>query len=209
MKTILLVDDHPIITLGLRKALDGRSGWQVLGEARTPDEALRMTRSLQPQIVLMDMELEDDTAERVTCDLVCDCHTKVVVFSGFSKPAYIRAMADAGASGYIIKGAPVAELIAALDVVHAGGTYFRGQVAEALANAPCSGVKDLLTSRERDVLALLAHGNTTGEIATRLGIAESTVKTHRTALMDKLNAENAADLCRIAFELGLMSGLVL
>jgi len=201
------VDDHPIITLGLRKLLESGKEWQVLGEARTPEEALRMARSLHPQVVLMDMDFESGTAEHVTRDLVYECHAKVVVFSGFSKLAYIRIMAGAGASGYIIKGTPAAEILAALNIIYAGGSYFKGSVAEALANSVYAASKAeqlLLTAREREVLALLVHGNTSAEIAAELSITENTVKSHRAALMSKLNAENAADVSRIGFEMGLM-----
>ncbi len=210
---ILLVDDHKIIRDGLRAILEKRPSMMVVGEASDGHEAVALTRKLRPHVVLMDIAMPGlngvDATRRIVTEMP---RAKVVALSMNSDRRYVLAMLAAGASGYLLKNAASEELTRAIEAVVAGGKYVSPLVADKVVDAavreqaPASGGDSKgLSAREREVLQLLAEGRTSKQIAAKLGVAVSTIETHRRQIMDKLSLHSVAELTKYAIREGLTS----
>ena len=207
---VLIVDDHPVVRKGLQTCLARQDRIKVVGEASDGDEALRKARELSPDIVLMDISMPGMNGLAVTELLRKEVpKVKVLVLSMHNNREYIFRIIQAGAHGYVSKGAAPEELVRAIESVCEGEPFFSPEVARAALSQFVSGAGKKepfaqLTQREREVLALIADGQSNKEIANQLGIGVRTIETHRERIMRKLGIHTIAGLTRFA----IMSGVV-
>lgn len=198
---VLLVDDHQLVRDGLHSRLGETPGIRVVGEAGTGAEALRLAAALQPDLVLLDIGLPDmsglDVAARLT-DVAAG--TRTLMLSMYDNREYVLSAIRAGAAGYVLKDASSKEIIAAIRAVAAGGSYYSAPLTVALASG--GSEPPLLTEREREVLILVAQGNSNKRIAQQLDVSVRTVETHRLNLRKKLGIETPAGLIRYALQQG-------
>ncbi len=208
---VLVVDDHPVVRKGLQICLAGQERLKIVGEASDGNEALRKTRELGPDIVLMDISMPGMNGLVVTELLRKETpKVKVLVLSMHGNREYIFRIIQAGAHGYVSKGAPPEELVRAIESICAGKPFFSPEVARAaLDQLVNSGGKkepfNRLTQREREVLTLIAEGKSNKEIASQLGIGVRTIETHRERIMRKLGIHTVAGLTRFAISSGVIS----
>jgi DNA-binding NarL/FixJ family response regulator len=202
---ILLADDHPVVRDGLAAMLATQADFEVIGEAGTGAEAVTQAARLRPDVVLMDLEMPAlDGIEAIRLLRAADPAVQVVVLTAFDTDERIVGALQAGAQGYLLKGAPRAEIFAAIRTVSAGGALIPPVVAsKLLRQVRAAEHPDALTAREREVLGLVAAGLANGEIAARLSISERTVKFHVSSLLAKLGAKNRTQAVRLARERGL------
>lgn len=214
-KKILIVDDHALFREGLRAIIENDPAFEVIGEAGTSHEALRIARKFKPDLVVMDISLPDGSGIQLTReirDLLSE--TRVMIVSMHSKIEYIIKAFQSGATGYVIKESASDTLIGGLRAVSKGEYFMDGSVShktiETLMEFPAKGAKiadvayETLTSREQGVLVLLADGHSIKEIAERLCISAKTVENHRTSIMKKLGIRNPVELVRYAARIGLI-----
>ena len=203
---ILIADDHPIVRDGLRAVLGTQADFVVVGEAGSGRAVLDQVRRLQPDLLLMDLEMPDgDGVETLGWLAERKSSVKTIVFTAFDTDDRIVEAVRAGAKGYLLKGAPRDELFNAIRVVHAGGSLLQPIVATKLINRLNQPTPvDLLTEREREVLTLVAQGLSNRAIADELIITERTVKFHVSAIMGKLDAANRTEAVALAREQGLL-----
>ncbi|MFN8459628.1 MAG: response regulator transcription factor [Anaerolineae bacterium] len=207
---ILVVDDHPVVRDGLVAILSTQPDFQVVGEAGTGLEAIERTQQLQPDVMLLDLEMPDADGVEVLRQLqAANLAVRVIVFTAFDTDERILGAVRAGAQGYLLKGAPRQELFQAVRVVHAGGSLLQPVVASKLLrqvsqpHRPHAAGSDL-TPREVEVLHLLAQGRLNKEIAAQLVISERTVKFHVSSIMSKLGAGNRTEVVSLAAQQGLI-----
>jgi DNA-binding NarL/FixJ family response regulator len=201
---LLLVDDHAILSAGLRALLGYYDDIEIVGEARNGTEAVALVSELRPDVVLMDIAMPGLSGIEAT-RLIREQypHTRVLVLSQHGERQYVLAVLQAGASGYILKRALGSDLLGALRAVARGETYLQPEVSAVLVEeVRCPG--EALTAREKDILAHIVHGETNPQIAASLSLSIKTVEWHRSNLMSKLNAHNAAELVRTALQRGLV-----
>jgi DNA-binding NarL/FixJ family response regulator len=202
MIRILLADDHPVVRDGLAAMLATQPDFEVVGEAGNGAEALTEAARLRPDVVLMDLEMPTlDGIEAIRRLRVADPAIQVVVLTAFDTDERIVGAIQAGAQGYLLKGAPRAEIFAAIRTVSTGGALIPPVIASKLLRQVR---EDALTAREKEVLELVAVGLANGEIAGRLFISERTVKFHVSAILSKLGAKNRTQAVRVARERGLV-----
>ncbi len=200
---VLLADDHAAIRLGMRMVLETEPGFEVVGEASDGATAVRMARAVHPDIVLMDLRMPVVDGVQATGEIVAGGLAKVVALTTFDHDSYLFGVLSAGAAGFLLKTAEPAEITTALRRVHDGGTVIAPEVAGRLVDAFVSGreraVPDTpfapspeteLTTREEEVLDCLAEGLSNVRIARKLGISETTVKTHVSRVLAKLGVES-------------------
>lgn len=204
---LLIVDDHPVVRDGLAAILGTQADFAVVGEASSGDEALAQYARLTPDVVLLDLEMPGMDGI-VVLQRLRQTHPQVraVVFTAFDTDDRILGALQAGAKGYLLKGAPRTELFNAIRVVHSGGTLLQPVVASRLLEQLASpDIFEELTPREQVVLALLAQGKQNKEIAGELEITERTVKFHLSAIYGKLGAGNRTEAVTIALQRGLVA----
>ena len=211
---VLIVDDHALVRSGLRALLSAQSDLEVVGEVADGATVVEPCRRLTPDVVLIDLTMPGRGGIAATEDIRHACpNTKVLVVTMHEDETYARQALLAGATGYVLKKAVADELINAIREVHRGRRHIAACLAQAVAppnrltsrqQTPASAV-DLLTSREREVVELLALGHTNAEAAARLHISEKTIETHRMHVLKKLSFHTRADLVRFALEHGLMT----
>jgi DNA-binding NarL/FixJ family response regulator len=208
---VLVTDDHPVVRKGLQSCLARQGHLKVVGEAADGEEALRKTRELRPDVVLMDISMPGMSGLAVTEVLRKEApQIKVLVLSVHTNKDYIFRVIKAGAHGYVSKEAPPEELLRAIECVHAGEPYFSEEIARAaLTEFVSSGGKKEpfsdLTPREREVLVAIAEGRSNKEIADRLNIGVRTIETHRERIMRRLDIHSVAGLTKYAIANGLIS----
>jgi DNA-binding NarL/FixJ family response regulator len=202
---ILLADDHPVVRDGLAAMLGTQPDFEVVGEAGTGAAAVTEAARLRPDVVLMDLEMPVlDGIEAIRRLRAADPSVQVVVLTAFDTDERIFGALQAGAQGYLLKGAPRAEIFAAIRTVSSGKALLPPVVASKLLRQ-MREEPDALTDREREALALLASGLSNREIAERLSITERTVKFHVSAILSKLGAKNRTQAARLARQRGLVS----
>ncbi|HRI82550.1 MAG TPA: response regulator transcription factor [Opitutaceae bacterium] len=200
---VLLVDDHPLVREGVRACLAPVAHLNVVGEAADGGEALRLTRLLEPDVVLMDVNMPGMSGLEATVRLQREAPgVRVLALTIHDRREYVLQLMHAGAAGYVTKEAPPAELIRAIEVVARGGSYFSSQAARALRPDGETVKASKLTAREREVLALVAEGLSNKDIASRLRVEVRTIESHRSRLMDKLDIHSVAGLTRYALAQG-------
>lgn len=214
-KTILIVDDHPLLREGLKSIIAREPLFEVVGEAGTRDEALQLAKSLKPELVLMDVSLPGTNGVNLTRDLrEVLPETRIIIVSMHTNVGHITGALEAGAMGYISKDSAANELIHGLQEV-VKGQYFLGsavphQVASKIMEFPKkkSMVPDAgsgsLTPREQEVMRFIAEGLSTKEVAEKLRISPKTVENHRANIMTKLDLHSSLELIRYAARYGLI-----
>jgi len=210
MIRILIVDDHAVVRSGLRLLLDAEPDIEAIGEAPNAERALYEAIELKPDVVLMDLQMpEKGGIEGMPALLQALPTTNVLVLSMQDEPRYVRAAFEAGASGYVLKEAADSDLVAAVREVAGGGRYVHPTLGARMIDAEAAerrhAQEDPLSDREREVLKLLALGQTNQEIAEILFISVRTAETHRAHIMQKLGLSNRADLVRYALSQGLLN----
>lgn len=207
---ILVADDHPVVRDGLVAILSTQHDFSVVGEAGTGVETVQRVIALRPDVLLLDLEMPDVDGVGVLKQLrQTDVPTRVVVFTAFDTDERILDAVQAGAQGYLLKGAPREELFNAVRVVHSGGSLLQPIVAsKLLRQVSRDQVKeanaDALTERELEVLLLMAQGLQNKEIAAKLVISERTVKFHVSSILAKLGAGNRTEAVKIAAHRGIV-----
>jgi DNA-binding NarL/FixJ family response regulator len=211
---VLLVDDHALLRAGLRMLLDAEDGIRVVGEAGSGEDGVRLAEELRPDVVVMDLSMPgigglEATRRMVAGGLPC----RVLVLSVHADAEYLMPVLEAGASGYVTKHSADRELVQAVRVVARGDVFLYPAAARLLAQslravrtpAPREDPVSLLSTREREVLALTAQGFSSTEIGRRLALSHKTVETYRQRLMDKLDLHHRHELVRFALDRGLLA----
>jgi two-component system response regulator NreC len=206
---VLIVDDHAVVRAGLKLLVDAEDDLEAVGEAGSARQAVFEARTTKPDVVLMDVMMPEQSGLAVVPQLVKEHReAKVLVLSMQDDPRYVREAFEAGASGYVLKEAADAELVAAIRDVAAGGRYVHPELGARLVAAETAerrrAEEDPLSDREREVLRLLALGHTNQEIAKELYISVRTAETHRAHIMQKLRLSSRAELVRYALSEGLL-----
>jgi DNA-binding NarL/FixJ family response regulator len=208
---VLIADDHQIIREGLHALLEKEPGIEVVGEAENGRTALRMARELIPDVIIMDVAMPDLNGIEATRQIVAEFSTvKVIALSMHDDRRFVLNMLRAGAKGYMLKDCAFNDLAKAIRVVVANKTYLSSEIADIvvrdyLSSAPSeeSSAFHVLSSREREVLQLLAEGEGTNQIAEKLHISSKTVESYRSQIMAKLKIKNVAELTKYAIREGL------
>jgi len=209
---VLVADDHTILREGLRLLLEAQPDIEIVGEACDGREAIEETCKRRPNVVLMDLGMPEISGLEATSQIKQACpEVQVLILTMHEGDQYFFQALQAGASGYMLKGASSADLIAAVRATSRGEVYLHPSVAKHLlsdylqrSRAEEDSSSGGLSPREREVLKLVAEGHTNAEIAKQLFLSPSTVQTHRANLMQKLNLENRADLVQYARRHGLL-----
>lgn len=206
---LLIADDHPVVVDGLVAILSTQPDFEVVGTASNGREAVDRTLQLEPDVLLIDLEMpEMDGAEVLTHLRDLNQAPRAIVFTAFDTDERILGAVQAGAQGYLLKGAPRDELFNAIRVVHGGGSLLQPLVMNKLlrqiSQREAADALDPLSPRELEVLRLMARGLQNKEIAAELVIAERTVKFHVSSILSKLNAGNRTEAVTRALEYGLI-----
>jgi DNA-binding NarL/FixJ family response regulator len=210
---VVLADDHAVVRRGLRSLMEAEPGVTVVAEARDGLEAVRLCAEHQPDVVVLDIAMPLLTGMDVAARLQkADMPPRILSLSMHSDESYILRALAAGAQAYLLKEATDEELVPALRTVMAGKRFFSAAVAALLVedyvhHLRARGLSDsfqLLTAREREVLQLLAEGHSNKEVASVLDVGLSTVETHRSNLMQKLNLHNTAEIVLYAVRKGMI-----
>ncbi|MBJ6800055.1 response regulator [Geomonas propionica] len=203
---ILLADDHTLIRECLIAMIEKAPGLEVVAQAASGMEAVRLTYEKQPDVILMDLMMPDGNGiEASRCILSAFPDMKVLMLSMYGDARSVRQALDAGAKGYLVKSCPSDEILEAVRIVSDNGFYLSSQLQGVLEHElPTAAGKLPLTAREEEVLVLMAQGKTSREIAAHLQISPKTVETHRMHLMKKLNLTNIASLTKFAIREGLL-----
>jgi two-component system, NarL family, response regulator NreC len=205
---ILLADDHAVVRQGFKLILSAQSDMEIVGEAGNGREAVELAESMKPDIVVMDVAMPELNGIEATRRLSTSSpHTRVVALSMHKDNVYVREILRAGARGYLLKDSVAADVVNAIRAVARGESYLSPAVSNAVLDDYRKHVTnpiDLLSSREREVLQMLAEGKTNKEIAVVLNLSVYTVDAHRGRIMEKLNVHSINELVRFAVRNGLI-----
>jgi DNA-binding NarL/FixJ family response regulator len=211
---ILLADDHIVMRTGLRALLERQPNLEVVGESENGRETVELVASLGPDVVVMDVAMPVLNGIEATKTIVNQRPaTAVVILSMHADESYVMRALKAGARGYLLKDSAAADLISAIQAVSQNKSFFSPKVSRILAEDYVRVLKqkgavdsyDLLSSREREILQLLAEGKANKEVATALNISPYTVETHRRHILEKLNLHNPAELILYAVRKGIIT----
>jgi DNA-binding NarL/FixJ family response regulator len=215
MTRIVLAEDHTLVRKGMRLLIETIPGLSVVGEAADGLEALHVIEQHLPDCVLMDLAMPGLSGiEAVRLSKAKFPNIPILVVSMHADEAYVHQALAAGAAGYLLKGSDKEELEIAVRAVCSGETYLTPAISKTLVTALsrksqtslASSPLELLTSRQREVLRLVAEGNSTKQVAARLGLSVKTVEAHRSAIMERLGIRDLAGLVRFAMRAGLVAG---
>jgi DNA-binding NarL/FixJ family response regulator len=212
--TVLLADDHMVVRQGIKALIQAENDIEVVGEAETGRQAVELVEKLKPEVVVMDIAMPFLNGLEATRQILKKgANVKILVLSSYSDDDYVRELMEAGASGYLIKQTAANELLKAIREAHRGNAYFSPIIAKRLRDQCREGygrgettkkVGASLTSRELEVLQLIAEGHANKQIAAELCISIKTVEKHRQQAMDKLNIHDIAGLTRYAINKGII-----
>ncbi len=211
---ILLADDHTVMRAGLRALLERQPNLEVVGEAENGRKTVELASSHVPDVVVMDIAMPNLNGVEATRRMVSKQPTiSVVILSMYSDESYVMRALEAGARAYLLKDSAVTDLIRAIEAVSQGKSFFSPRISRILAEEYVHALKqkgvadsyELLTSREREILQLLAEGKTNKEVATSLNISVYTAETHRGNILQKLNLHSSAELVLYAVRKGIIS----
>ncbi len=216
--TVLLADDHMLVREGLRKILELERDLEVVGEAEDGRQAVAMVKKLRPEVVLMDIAMPMLNGLEATRQVLKAVpSTRVLILSAYSDEAYVKDAIESGARGYLLKQTSSRDVCQAIRIVQQGNTFFSPSVAKGLAardqssmerGEACKQRSNHLSSREREVLQLIAEGQLNKQVAAELGVSFKTVDKHRQNLMAKLNIHDVAGLTRYAIAEGIIKSSV-
>jgi DNA-binding NarL/FixJ family response regulator len=205
---ILIVDDHDLMRRGVRTLLESHAGWEVCGEAKTGREAVQMSEELKPDIIILDISMPDlngvEAAKRIR---KTSAGVEILILSMHYSEQLIREIVDAGVRGYIVKSDSDRDLLIAVETLAKHKPFFTPRATEVIlgnfsTGGPAAPVPELvsgrLTSREREIVQLLAEGKSSKEVASSLGISVKTAETHRANIMRKLELHSVSELVRYA-----------
>jgi two-component system, NarL family, response regulator NreC len=208
MIRVLLADDHAMVRKGFRLILEAQPDMEISGEAGNGREAVELAEKLHPDVVVMDVAMPELNGIEATRRLAASSpHTRVLALSMHKDSVYVREILRAGARGYLLKDSIDTDLISAVRAVAKGDGYISPGVSEAVLSDYRRHVTDpldLLTSREREVLQMIAESKTNKEIAVALNLSVYTVEAHRGKVMEKLNLHSTGELVRFAVRHGLV-----
>ena len=200
---VLVADDHAILRQGLKRILEEEPDLEVVGEAATGKAAVDLTRELEPDVVVLDVSMPDQSGIESMGQIAAFSQSRVLILSVHREKAVIGAAISAGAAGYLPKDSLDTELLGAIRAIHKGSSVFSPDVTRILAqdpDEPPTPKLDVLTTREKEIFHLLAEGKSARQVAELLHISPKTVHTHRQHILDKLGFENLAQLIRFAIE---------
>lgn len=202
---VFIVDDHYMIIEGMHAMLQNEKGIEWAGHACNATSCMAFLQMHQPDVILMDISMPDKSGIDL-CKEVKDLYPAIAVIglSTFNQESFIKKMIDNGASGYVLKNASLAELLAAIETTAKGKNYFSHEAAQALIQHTSNNLP-LLTRREAEVLQLITGGLTNNEIAKKLFISVTTVDSHRKNLITKLKCRNTAEMIKVAMMNNLIS----
>ncbi len=217
MLRILIADDHEVARRGIRALLESHAGWEVCAEARDGRDAVELAISTKPNVVLLDIGMPNlnglEAARQISAALP---DAGVLILTMHDTDNMVREVLRAGARGFLLKSDAGRDLVAAVEAVQLQRTFFTPRVSQMVLDGfldrdgkqsqtvPDDFAGDLLTSREREVIQLLAEGRTSKEVAVTLNLSVKTAETHRTNLMRKLGLHSVADLTRYAVRNGIV-----
>jgi DNA-binding NarL/FixJ family response regulator len=201
---IALIDDHVLVRDGVKALLSAMPHFEVVAQAESGAEALELVASTELDLLLVDVGLKDMNGLELTRRL-CSLHPgiKILILSMYDNQEYVRTSINAGAFGYVLKNAPSTELIAAIEAIVAGGSFYSPEIARKLATN--SRDENELTPRELQVLSMIAKGLNNKEVARELDISVRTVETYRLSIRRKLNIDTPAALVKYALDHGLIA----
>jgi DNA-binding NarL/FixJ family response regulator len=212
---VMIADDHAILRAGLKMLVNAQADMEVVSEASDGEKAVQTARETRPDVVLLDLTMPRVGGMKALEVLARDCReTRVLVLTMHDDPAYLRSALAAGASGYLLKRAVDAELIAAIRAVHRGGVFVDPRLANVLvqdvlakksARAGSARPASILSRRELQVLSLVARGYTSAEIAKQIFVSVKTIETYRSRLAEKLGLQTRSDMVRFAVQMGLLT----
>jgi DNA-binding NarL/FixJ family response regulator len=209
---VLIADDQPLIRSGFRMIIDERDDLELVGEAEDGLQAVELAERFDPDVILMDIRMPSLDGVEATRRLVDNgSRARILVLTTFDLDEYVYASVRAGASGFLLKDVEPAELVDAIRVVAAGNSLFGPAATQHLVErfaelgpAPTAPSLETLTEREREILRLLAQGLSNAEIAERLFLSETTVKSHVSAVLHKLGVRDRVQAVIAAYESGLV-----
>jgi DNA-binding NarL/FixJ family response regulator len=207
---IIIADDHKIMRDGLRNMLDKETGMEVVAEAKNGREALQLAEQLRPDILIMDISMDDLNGIDATRALTAKgLGTKVIGLSMHADKRFVAGMFEAGAMAYLLKDCSYDELLQAVRQVLAGRTYLCSMISGVVIRDYIQRMRrnetSVLSPREKEILQLMAEGSTTKRIADQLKVSVKTVETHRQHIMEKLNIFSIAELTKYAIKEGITS----
>ncbi|MDR3668673.1 MAG: response regulator transcription factor [Ignavibacteriaceae bacterium] len=216
---VILVDDHSLVRAGIRSLILNISGVEVIAEANNGRDAIRLIDELIPDLVLLDIAMPElnglEVISRISKD---NTDTKVIILSMHTNEEYVVQALKAGAAGYLLKDSAPNELEIAVNAVMKGETYLSPAISKHVVDNYLRRISDVsaekergpdifkqLTSRQREILQLIAEGNSTKDIANKLNVSIKTVETHRMQLMDRIGIHDVAGLVRYAIRMGIIT----
>ena len=210
---ILLADDHTVVRQGLRKILEARPQWEVVAEAADGREAVKQAEEVKPDVAIVDVAMPLLNGIEAVRQIARKASgTRVLVLSMHNDEAYVTQMLRAGAAGYLLKDSADTDLLQAVEAVASGKSFFSPAIARVIADDYVRQLEDrgasdryeLLSEREREIFQLIAEGKTNKEIAALLFLSPSTVDTHRSRIMEKLDVHSAAEIVLYAVRKGVI-----
>jgi len=207
--SVLLTDDHALVRTGIRRLLEDSKQVTIVGEAENGEEGLKMAQSLNPDVILMDVNMPGiggvEACRRI---LQRNPKQKIIVLTIHNEQTFPKRLLEIGAKGYLTKECGVEEMIEAIRQVNNGGAYIAPSIAQQLALSLLPGNEDnpidKLSRREFQVMLMISHGQTNIEISEKLCLSPKTISTYRLRLLEKLGAQNEVDLIKIAVEQGMI-----
>jgi two-component system response regulator NreC len=211
----MIADDHAILRAGLRMLIDAQVDMEVVSEAPDGEKAVQTARESRPDVALLDITMPRVGGMKALQEMARVCReTRVLILTMHDDPAYLRSALASGASGYLLKRAVDAELIAAIRAVHRGGIFVDPRLANILVQdvlaktsttAGSTRPANILSRRELQVLGLVARGHTSAEIAKQLFVGVKTIETYRSRFAEKLGLRTRSDVIRFAVQMGLLT----
>jgi len=212
---VMIADDHAILRAGLKMLVNAQADMEVVSEAADGEKAIQTARETKPEVALLDLTMPRVGGMKALQEMARDCReTRVLVLTMHDDPAYLRSALAAGASGYLLKRAVDAELIAAIRAVDRGGIFVDPRLAAVLVQdvlakkrtkAGPAQPASILSPRELQVLRLVALGYTSAEIAKRIFVGVKTIETYRSRFAEKLGLRTRSDVVRLAVQMGLLT----